>query len=166
MYTSTQLLLYVYTCLKDIPDLWNVQFQHQNQKDKLKIKLERYASFIGAYYYVEGSIDDLVDILAQGGDNVSSRLSLVVSDPILEKSVGTLNSDKGWIALLTNNDEIVKKIGELEKEYDYIFNIASKVRSGETTIEQALQKIKEKKMEMKPLANCVIDLLKKDTNNE
>lgn len=143
-------------------DLWQVQFQHQNQQDKHKIKLERYASFIGAYYYVEGAIGDLVDILEQGGGDVSSRLNLVVSDPTFEKSAATLNSEKGWIALLSTNEEIVGKIVELEEVHDTLFTIASRVRSGEATVQQVLHDVREKKRELQPLANCVIDLLKQD----
>jgi len=107
--------------------LWKQQFQRQNELEREKLKLERYAGFLGAYYYIEGAIEDLIDILDQGGEATKSRVSLVVSDPIFEKACATINNEKGWIALVSTNTKIVEQINALERAQDELFAIARKL---------------------------------------
>jgi len=143
--------------------IWAEQFDRQSQKEMGKLRLERYSNFLGAYYYIEGGIQDLIDIMEQGGKDVGSRLSLVVSNPAFEKSVAAINDEKGWIALLSSNRELIDQINRLERVHDDIFSIAAKVRCGEKSLEQVIEDIKKKQQtELTPLASSVIDLMRQD----
>ncbi|ORE89439.1 hypothetical protein ATO7_06150 [Oceanococcus atlanticus] len=145
--------------------LWKQQFQRQNELERDKLKLERYAGFLGAYYYIEGAIEDLIDILDQAGDDAASRLSLVVSDPTFEKACATINNEKGWIALVSNSVDIVHKINELEKAQDQLFSIGSKAKTEGTDLNEILQEIRLKQQEIKPIATSVVALLKDDAKS-
>jgi hypothetical protein len=142
--------------------LWKDQFQRQSKLERDKLKLERYAGFLGAYYYIEGAIEDLVDILEQGGESARSRLSLIVSDSTFEKACATINNEKGWIALVSTNAEIVPKINDLEKAQNELFAIAAMAKGDGVILEEVLANVRQKQNQIRPIAVAVVSLLKDD----
>lgn len=131
--------------------LWKTQFRTQSLRQDKQQLLERYAKFLGAYYYIEGVLGDIEDILSQAPENLSKRLSDVVSEPDYENAAISLNNEKGWVALLTADPAVVEKITNLEKMHDNLFEVLSKAKDGTLGADDAFNKFRTLLKDLKTL---------------
>jgi len=142
--------------------LWKLQFKSQRTEKMQILKMEKYANFLGAYFYLEGSIGDIIDILENNKEDAVERLTKIAYEPDFEKSIVTINNEKGWVLLLSKEPGIVYKLSEMENIYDEIQTSISKVRSSDTTIESAQSIVQGKQKILKEISKTIIELMKQD----
>ncbi len=142
--------------------LWKEKFQSERTKEMDMLKIEKYANFLGAYFYFEGSIGDIIDILENKEEDAIERLSNIAYEPPFENALITLNNEKGWIYLLSTETDITSRVSEMEDLCDEILTHTSRVHCGDLSKEDALKIIQVKQTKLKEISKIISELMRKD----
>lgn len=138
------------------------QFKTQRTEKIEMLKMEKYANFLGAYYYIEGSIGDIVDLLETKKEDYAECLSKIAYEPAFENAIITINNGKGWVLLLSKETGIKSNILEIEKLYDEIQTTISKVRNGSLSADEALISIQGNQAILKEISKNISELMRND----
>lgn len=142
--------------------IWREQLKSQRTEKMETLKMEKYAKFLGAYFYLEGSIGDVIDILQNKQENALERLSEIAHEPAFENAIVTINNEKGWVFLLSKDADITFQLSEMESLYDEIQTNISRVRNKDLSIDDALKIVQEKQNRLKEISKTISELMRQD----
>lgn len=92
-------------------------------------RLDRYASFLGAYRQVQGGIVDIVLLMQDRPRGWSSNIGEIIDSPEFSGAIGRLNDGAAWVALLCPEPRAAALVSQLNAQHDALIEELRRVKT-------------------------------------
>jgi hypothetical protein len=104
----------------------------ERAKDRER-RLDRYASFLGAYRHVQGGVVDIVLLMRDRPTGWESNIGEIVDSPEFSTAVGRLNDGAAWVALLCREPRATALVTQLNAQHDALFEELRRTKTAITS---------------------------------